>query len=44
MYNHFVSGDEQLVPLVGCAEIAPGDAIGFAQAPLVVIPMSDVSL
>lgn len=30
--------------MVGFAEIAPGEAIGIAQAPLVEIPMSDVSL
>lgn len=40
----FVSGGEEKTPLAGCAKIAPGDMIGFGQAPLAWILLSDGSL
>lgn len=44
MCEYLVSGGEGKTQLAGCAEIAPAEVIGIAQAPLVRIPMSNDSL
>lgn len=40
---HFVSGGGPILPLAGCAYIAPGDVIGSSQVLLIGIRLSDVS-
>lgn len=42
VYECFVSGGEQQVPLAGCAKIAPKHVIGTVQAPLIGSPHHSV--
>lgn len=40
--QHFVSAGRQQIPLVGCAELAPGDLIRLAYLPLLSLAIDDL--